>query len=157
VLYLDRTGSGNETAAHLRIDPRLTIMFCAVEGPPLILRLYGQGRVIHRDSEEYAALLAEQFGGEAPLGARQMVRLDIDLVQSSCGYGVPLFVVLYAMLLIGVLAGGIATWFAQGPHRRREKHWRREAQQLSEELERLRRRHGETRPANDLDDLLELR
>ncbi|MDF2799125.1 MAG: signal transduction histidine kinase, nitrogen specific [Devosia sp.] len=66
-------------------------MFCAVEGPPLILRLYGQGRVIHRESEEYAALLAEQFGGEAPLGARQMVRLDIELVQSSCGYGVPLF------------------------------------------------------------------
>ncbi|WP_127754034.1 pyridoxamine 5'-phosphate oxidase family protein [Devosia sp. 1566] len=91
VLYLDRTGSGNETAAHLRIDPRLTIMFCAVDGPPLILRLYGQGRVIHRESEEYATLLAEQFGGEAPLGARQMVRLEVELVQSSCGYGVPLF------------------------------------------------------------------
>ncbi len=73
------------------------------------------------------------------------------------GYGVPLFVVLYAMLLIGVLAGGIATWFAQGHHRRREKHWRRETQQLSEEIERMRRRYGEARPANELDDLLELR
>jgi hypothetical protein len=91
VLYLDRTGSGNETAAHLRIDSRLTIMFCAVAGPPLILRLYGNGRVIHRDSEEFASLLAERFNGTAPLGARQMVRLDFDLVLTSCGYGVPLF------------------------------------------------------------------
>jgi len=91
VLYLDRTGSGNETAAHLKADGRMTIMFCAVAGPPLIMRLFGQGRVIHRDSAEYAALLAEQFAGEAPLGARQMVRLDVELVQTSCGYGVPLF------------------------------------------------------------------
>lgn len=91
VLYLDRTGSGNETAAHLKADGRMTIMFCAVDGPPLILRLYGRGRVIHRESAEYGALLAEQFGGVAPLGARQMIRLDFDLVQTSCGYGVPLF------------------------------------------------------------------
>ena len=91
VLYLDRTGSGNETAAHLKIDSRLTIMFCAVAGPPLIMRLFGKGRVIHRDSEEFAGLLAQQFDGEAPLGARQMVRLEFDLVQTSCGYGVPLF------------------------------------------------------------------
>jgi uncharacterized integral membrane protein len=96
------------------------------------------------------------------LANRHLVALNFNPFVTTSGdpapgYGVPLFVVLYAMLLIGVLAGGIATWFAQGPHRRREKHWRREAQQLSEELERLRRRHGETRPANDLDDLLELR
>lgn len=91
VMYLDRTGSGNETAAHLRIDPRLTIMFCAVEGPPLIMRLYGKGRVIHRDSTEYAELLAKHFDNDPPLGARQIVRLDFDLVQTSCGYGVPLF------------------------------------------------------------------
>jgi hypothetical protein len=91
VMYLDRTGSGNETAAHLKIDGRLTIMFCAVAGPPLIMRLYGIGRVIHRESDEFASLLAEQFKGNAPLGARQMVRLDFDLVQTSCGYGVPLF------------------------------------------------------------------
>jgi predicted pyridoxine 5'-phosphate oxidase superfamily flavin-nucleotide-binding protein len=91
VLYLDRTGSGNETAAHLRATGRLTFMFCAVDGPPLIMRLYGQGRVIKRGSDEYAALLAEKFDDTEPLGARQMVRLDIDLVQTSCGYGVPLF------------------------------------------------------------------
>jgi predicted pyridoxine 5'-phosphate oxidase superfamily flavin-nucleotide-binding protein len=91
VIYLDRTGSGNETAAHLRANGRMTIMFCAVEGPPLIMRLYGQGRVIRRDSTEYAELLASHFAKKEPLGARQMVRLDFDLVQTSCGYGVPLF------------------------------------------------------------------
>lgn len=91
VMYLDRTGSGNETAAHLRADGRLTIMFCAVAGPPLILRLYGLGRVIHRSSDEYAGRLTGHFAGEAPLGARQMIHLDVDLVQTSCGYGVPLF------------------------------------------------------------------
>ncbi|OLP53849.1 pyridoxamine 5'-phosphate oxidase [Rhizobium rhizosphaerae] len=91
VLYLDRTGSSNETAAHLMADGRLTIMFCAVDGPPLILRLYGRGRVLHRNSTAYAERLATLFDNKAPLGARQMVELDIDMVQSSCGYGVPLF------------------------------------------------------------------
>lgn len=91
IVYLDRTGSGNETAAHLRADGRLTMMFCAVDGPPLILRLYGRGRALKRGSEEYARLLATEFGNTAPLGARQMVQLDFDLVKTSCGYGVPLF------------------------------------------------------------------
>ncbi|HEV7276512.1 MAG TPA: pyridoxamine 5'-phosphate oxidase family protein [Devosiaceae bacterium] len=91
VVYLDRTGSGNETAAHLRADGRLTIMFCAVEGPPLILRLYGRGTVLRRGEAAYAELLAAEYGNAEPLGARQMVRLDFDLVKTSCGYGVPLF------------------------------------------------------------------
>ena len=90
VVYLDRTGSGNETAAHMHADGRLTMMLCAFDGPPLILRLYGRGRAIRRGGEEYAALLREHFGGNEPLGARQMMRLDFDLVQTSCGYGVPL-------------------------------------------------------------------
>jgi hypothetical protein len=89
--YLDRTGSGNETSAHLLADGRLTIMFCAVEGPPLILRLYGCGKIIRRGSADYAGLLASHFAGEEPLGARQIVWLDFDLVKTSCGYGVPLF------------------------------------------------------------------
>ncbi len=91
VVYLDRTGSGNETAAHLLADGRLTLMFCAFEGPPKILRLYGRGRVLRRGSPEYARLLAAEFGAAEPPGARQMVLLDIELVQTSCGYGVPLF------------------------------------------------------------------
>ena len=74
------------------------------------------------------------------------------------GYGVPLFVVLYGVLLIGVLAGGIATWFAQGHHRRSEKHWRREAQTLTGELENLRKtQRGPNTGTADVDDLLELR
>jgi hypothetical protein len=89
VVYLDRTGSGNETAAHIKADGRLTIMLCAFEGPPLILRLYGQGRVVRRGSEEYASLLAAHYASTEPLGARQMIRLDFDLVKTSCGYGVP--------------------------------------------------------------------
>jgi hypothetical protein len=91
VAYLDRTGSGNETAAHLRADGRLTIMFCAFDGPPLILRLYGRGVVLLHGTPAYDALLASDFDGHEPLGARQIVRLDVDLVQTSCGFGVPLF------------------------------------------------------------------
>tara|TARA_R110000824_G_scaffold390760_2_gene587402 strand:- start:67236 stop:67808 length:573 start_codon:yes stop_codon:yes gene_type:complete len=91
VVYLDRTGSGNETAAMMRLDGRLTIMFCAFEGSPMILRLYGQGRILKRGNAEYAALLETAFGGEEPAGARHMVRLDFDLVQTSCGFAVPLY------------------------------------------------------------------
>lgn len=91
VAYLDQTGSGAETAAHLLEDGRMTIMLCAFAGPPLILRLYGRGRSLVRGTADYAAMLAEGFGGEETPGARQIVVLEIDLVQTSCGFGVPLF------------------------------------------------------------------
>ena len=91
VCYLDRTGSGNETAAHARAGGNATIMFCAVDGPPLILRLYGRATVLPEGSADYGRLLADEFDGAESLGARQIVRLDFDLVQTSCGYGVPLF------------------------------------------------------------------
>ena len=91
VAYLDQTGSGSETSAHLRADGRLTIMFCAFEGPPLILRLYGRGTALKRHGADYAALLVSAYGGREPPGARQIVRLAVDLVQTSCGFGVPLF------------------------------------------------------------------
>ncbi|AKR54720.1 pyridoxamine 5'-phosphate oxidase [Devosia sp. H5989] len=91
VVYLDLTGSGNETAAHTRVDGRMTIMFCSFEGPPKILRLYGKGRIIAHGSAEYGELLAAHYNNEEPLGARQIASLDIDLVQTSCGFGVPLF------------------------------------------------------------------
>lgn len=81
-----------------------------------------------------------------------------DAATAAPGYGVPMFVVLYVVLLIGVLLGGTATWFAQGHHRRREKHWRREAHSLNGELEKLRRKQGQANPAaSEVDDLLELR
>jgi hypothetical protein len=90
VAYLDCTGSGNETRAHLLVseDKRLTFMFCVFEGDPVILRLYGRGQSILRGTPEYAALLPHF--NEIP-GARQIVRLAVDLVQTSCGMGVPLF------------------------------------------------------------------
>jgi hypothetical protein len=91
VVYLDQTGSGNETAAHLKADGRLTIMFCAFAGAPMILRLYGHGTVFARGSADYRRLLAEQFEDDERPGARQLVMLEIDMVQTSCGYGVPLF------------------------------------------------------------------
>lgn len=91
IAYLDRIGSGNETAAHLRLSDRMTIMFCAVDGPPQILRLYGKGQILPKGSAAYSDLLQGAFGGEEPRAARQIVRLDFDLVQTSCGYGVPLY------------------------------------------------------------------
>lgn len=81
-------GSGNETAAHLLDIPRMTLMFCAFEGPPLILRLYGSARVIHPGQpgwDETVVLFP------AMAGARNIFELDVELVQTSCGYGVPLF------------------------------------------------------------------
>lgn len=91
VVYLDLTGSGNETAAHLLADGRLTLMICALEKAPLILRLYGRGRVLPRGGPEYAQILEGRFAGREPPGARQMVLLDVELVQTSCGFGVPVY------------------------------------------------------------------
>jgi hypothetical protein len=91
VAYLDQTGSGNEAAAHLRADGRLTIMFCAFEGAPMILRLYGHGTPLPRGVDEYERILASAFDGNEPPGARQIVLLDVESVQTSCGYSVPLY------------------------------------------------------------------
>ncbi|MBX3491487.1 MAG: pyridoxamine 5'-phosphate oxidase family protein [Parvibaculum sp.] len=91
VCYLDHTGSGNEAAAHLKADGRLTIMFCAFDGPPMILRLYGRGRVARKGTAEYARYLESFFEGREPAGARQIVVMDVELVQTSCGFGVPLY------------------------------------------------------------------
>jgi len=91
VLYLDRTGSGNETAAHLLADGRLTLMFCAFEGAPMILRLYGRGRIVPRRSPEYNDLLSLNYGGAEVPGSRQIVRLDVESVQTSCGMNVPFY------------------------------------------------------------------
>lgn len=91
VAYLDQTGSGSETSAHLLADGRLTLMFCAFEGAPLILRLYGRGKSLARGTTEYANQLQILFRDKEPPGARQIVWLDVDLVQTSCGFGVPIF------------------------------------------------------------------
>ena len=87
VAYLDLTGSGNETAAHLAENGRITLMFCAFAGAPRILRLYGTGRVVLPTSTDWATLRPH-----FPImpGARQIIVADIDRVQTSCGMAVPL-------------------------------------------------------------------
>jgi Pyridoxamine 5'-phosphate oxidase len=88
VAWLNLTGSGNETAAHLQDTNRMTIMFCDVNDRPMILRLYGTANVFHhRDAAwlEKAALFPNLPG------SRQIFELTVDLVQTSCGFGVPLF------------------------------------------------------------------
>jgi hypothetical protein len=87
VAYLDLTGSGVETVAHLRENGRITIMFCAFDGKPNIVRLYGRGEVLPIGEPEAEALLP-RFG-EYP-GARSVIRVEVDRVSTSCGYGVPL-------------------------------------------------------------------
>jgi hypothetical protein len=86
VAYLDMTGSGNETAAHLGQNGRLTVMFCAFAGKPLILRLYGRGRAVLPGDGEWAELVA-QFPTFP--GVRQCIVLEVTRVSQSCGYAVP--------------------------------------------------------------------
>ena len=84
--YLDLTGSGNETAAHITQNGRITFMFCAFEGAPNILRLYGKGRVVLPGSQEWDTL----FPLFTPLpGARQIIIGDVHRTQDSCGFAVP--------------------------------------------------------------------
>ena len=88
VVWLNMTGSGNETAAHLVENDRMTIMFCAFEGSPMILRLFGHAKVIHPRDSEWDGLFS-MF--RAIPGARQIMDMQVDLVQESCGMAVPLF------------------------------------------------------------------
>jgi hypothetical protein len=87
VAYLDLTGSGIETAAHVLQNGRVTFMFCAFEGKPLIVRIYGRGTVVEPDSPQWAEL-SPRF--PALPGARQIILAEIMRVQTSCGFGVPL-------------------------------------------------------------------
>lgn len=88
LLWLNLTGSGNETAAHLLSTNRMTLMFCAFANNPLILRVYGHARTIHPDHPEWPELYA-RFPDLA--GARQIFDVEIESVQTSCGYAVPLY------------------------------------------------------------------
>lgn len=84
--YLDVGGSGNETQAHLAVDGRITIMFCAFDNPALILRIYGRGRFVLPQDDDWAK-------ASAPFtllpGTRQVFLITVDSVQTSCGWGVP--------------------------------------------------------------------
>lgn len=88
VIWLNGTGSGNETAAHVALNPRMTIMFCSVEGKPWILRLYGTAQCHQPGDDDFDALVAHF----PPLsGSRQVFDVTVHLCQTSCGFGVPLY------------------------------------------------------------------
>lgn len=86
VAYLDYTGSGIETIAHLRENQRITFMFCAFTGSPRIVRLYGRGSVVEPGDAEFSALRA-RFSATGV--ARAIIRTDITRISDSCGFGVP--------------------------------------------------------------------
>ncbi len=96
VAYLDLTGSGNETAAHLHQNGRITVMFCSFAEQPLILRIYGKGEVVRPETNRWNQvweLSGNSAAGEFPNlpGQRQLIVVNIDSVQTSCGFGVPVF------------------------------------------------------------------
>ena len=86
VAYLDLAGSGNETHAHLSRDGRITVMFCNFDRPALILRIYGKGRAVLPQDQEWEGLSAHF---ELLPGTRQIFVIDVESVQTSCGWGVP--------------------------------------------------------------------
>jgi hypothetical protein len=89
VVFVDMPGSGNQTASHVARGGRITLMFAGFAGQATILRVYGRGRVLLRGSAEYAALAARL--PQAMIGpyTRQLIAIDVEKVQTSCGYGVP--------------------------------------------------------------------
>lgn len=88
VAYLDLTGSGVETIAHLRDNGRIALLFCAFEGPPRIVRLHGRGEVVRPGDAAFAELAA----GYPPLpGVRAVIRIRLERVTDSCGYAVPTY------------------------------------------------------------------
>ena len=86
VAYLDLTGSGAETIAHVRENGRIVLMFCAFDGRPRIIRLHGRGRVVLPADAEFAALIGRFT---AHPGVRSIIAVDVERVSDSCGYGVP--------------------------------------------------------------------
>ncbi len=88
LVYADIGGSGIETVAHIRENGRIVIMLCAFEGPPKIFRFYGKGVAIEPGDDGFEEL-AGQFTHMPAI--RNFVRVDVDVIRDSCGYGVPLY------------------------------------------------------------------
>jgi hypothetical protein len=88
IVWLNLTGSGNETAAHIAESPRMTLMFCSFDSEPKILRLYGTACEVRPGDAEWESLHT-QFSPS--VGARQIFDMQVDLVQTSCGFAVPFF------------------------------------------------------------------
>ncbi len=89
VAYLDLTGSGIETVAHLQDNGRIVLMFCAFTGPPRIVRLHGTGAVVTADDPAFAAA-SSLFATPAPPGVRSVIEVAVTRISDSCGFGVPL-------------------------------------------------------------------
>jgi hypothetical protein len=88
VAYLEQTGSGIETIAHLRENGRIVVMFCAFDGPPRIVRLQGTGRSVVVDAPEFDEV-SRHFPGHAGVGVRSVIIVEVSRIADSCGYGVP--------------------------------------------------------------------
>ena len=119
VAYLDLTGSGAETMAHLRDNGRITLMFCAFSAPPRILRLYGRGRLVVPGDDRWEEVAA-RF--PARCGARAVVVVEIERIADSCGYAVPLYDYAGERHLLDQWAGrkGDAALAAYRTHRNRK-------------------------------------
>ncbi|OCK97630.1 uncharacterized protein K441DRAFT_655502 [Cenococcum geophilum 1.58] len=91
VAYVDTTGSGCETIAHVYENGRVTLMFCSFGVSPMIMRLFCQGRVVEKDDKGFQELVAKMGKGMCLIGARAVILLRVFKLQTSCGFGVPLF------------------------------------------------------------------
>ena len=89
VAYLDQTGSGTETIAHLQENARIVVMFCAFTGPPRIVRLHGRGRAVLLDDPDFEELAAS-VPRPVTAGVRAIIEVEVTRIADSCGYGVPL-------------------------------------------------------------------
>jgi hypothetical protein len=89
VAYVDQTGSGVETIAHVRENGRIVLMFCAFNGPPRIVRLHGEGRAVFADAPEFESL-AKRLPAASGVGVRSIIVVEVERISDSCGYGVPL-------------------------------------------------------------------
>lgn len=115
VVWLNLTGSGNETSAHLLDNPRMTVMFCSFDREPLILRLYGTAREVQPKDPDWDELYSEF---PPHISARQIYDMTVDLVQTSCGFGVPLMSVESERVLLDTWAEkkgpeGVAEYWQQ--------------------------------------------
>lgn len=89
LVYADLGGSGNQTASHVIAGGRVTIMVCGFEKQALILRIYGRGRIVGRDDGGFSELVGRMRDGMVDEYTRQLIAIDVDKVQTSCGWGVP--------------------------------------------------------------------
>ena len=113
IVWLNLTGSGNETAAHLIRNNRMTIMFCSFEEAPLILRLYGNAKIYHSKDKEFDNYIS--MFDNIP-GSRQIIEMEIDMVQTSCGYAVP-------FMDFEAERNQLNKWAGDQGNKRLEKYW----------------------------------